>query len=153
MTYYEFLVFAHVLAAVVWVGGGTALQIQGLRAQAARDPLRLATLAGDAEWIGFRIFMPSSLVVIVAGVLGVQEAGWEWGGAWISIGFLVWIVSFLVGMGFMGPESGRITKLVAAEGPESPQVQARIARVLTVSRIELVLFLVVIWAMVAKPGV
>lgn len=152
MTYYEFLVFLHVLAAIVWVGGAAALQVQGLRAQTARDPLRLATVAGEAEWIGSRVFMPASLVVILTGVLGVVEADFDWGSGWISTGFGVWILSFLVGMGFLGPESGRIRRLIASEGPEGPAVQARIRRVLVVSRVELVLFVIVVWAMVAKPG-
>jgi hypothetical protein len=55
-------------------------------------------------------------------------------------------------MGFLGPESGRIKKLVRERSYDDPEVQRRIARILLLSRIELVVLLVAIWAMVAKPG-
>jgi hypothetical protein len=41
--------------------------------------------------------------------------------------------------------------VVEAHGPESPEAQARIRRILLVSRAELVLLLGVIFAMVVKP--
>jgi hypothetical protein len=57
----------------------------------------------------------------------------------------------VIGAGFLGPESGRLAKLIDAEGPDSPAVKARIRRILMVSRAELVVLLTVIWNMVVKP--
>jgi uncharacterized membrane protein len=152
MTYYESLVLVHVLAAIVWVGGGVAVQFFALRALRAREPGRIAAFSGDVEWLGTRVFLPASVVVLVAGILAVAEAGWGWGSTWISIGFAGIAVSIVVGSGFLGPESGRIARLVAAEGPESAAVRARVRRILLVSRLELLVLLVVVWAMVTKPG-
>ena len=50
-----------------------------------------------------------------------------------------------------GPESGRIGKLVEQHGPEHPEVTSRITRILAVSRVELVLLIAVVFAMVVKP--
>jgi uncharacterized membrane protein len=152
MTLYEWLVLVHIVMAVVWVGGGATLNILAIRAQRAKDPDRLVALARDVEWVGTRVFTPASIVLLIAGIWAVSEGNWEFSQAWISIGFAGYIASFLAGVLFFGPESGRIAKLAAAEGAASPTVQARLSRLLTFTRIELVILLVVIWAMVTKPG-
>jgi hypothetical protein len=64
---------------------------------------------------------------------------------------IVFGLSFALGAGFLGPESGRIAELIEKEGPDSPAVQARIRRILTISRCELVVLLIVIVNMVVKP--
>lgn len=152
MTLYEFLVLIHVLMAIVWVGGGIALQVFALRATRSNDSARVAGFSADAEWIGLRVFMPASVLLLVFGILAALEGAWDFGSAWISIGFAAMIVSFFVGMGFSGPESARIAKLTAEHGADHPDVTRRIRRILTVSRLELVILLVAVWAMVAKPG-
>jgi len=55
-------------------------------------------------------------------------------------------------MGFIGPESGRVKRLVADLGPEAPEVTARVVRIEWIARIELLLLIAVIAVMVAKPG-
>lgn len=152
MTLYESLVLVHVVMAVVWVGGGATLNILAIRAQRAKDPDRLVALARDVEWVGTRVFMPASILLLIAGIWAAAEGDWEFSQAWISIGFAGYIFSFLAGILFFGPESGRIAKLIEAEGAASPTVQARLGRLLTFTRIELVILIVVIWAMVVKPG-
>jgi uncharacterized membrane protein len=149
---YEWLVVIHVVMAVVWVGGGAVLNILAIRTQRANDPDRLYALARDVEWVGTRVFIPASIVLLIAGIWAAAEGNWEFSQAWISIGFMGYIISFLAGILYFGPESGRIAKLVAAEGAASATVQARLSRLLVFTRIELVILIVVIAAMVAKPG-
>ena len=152
MTLYEFLVWVHVLMVVVWVGGGIAIQLFAVRATRANDPARLAAFSGDAEWIGLRVFMPASILVLVFGIWAGIEGDWKFGQAWISIGFAAFLFSFFLGMSFLGPESGRIKHLVAERGVADPEVARRTAKIMLLSRIELVVLVVAIWAMVAKPG-
>ena len=87
MTLYEFLVFVHVLMVVVWVGGDVAIQALALRATRAKEPARMAAFSADAEWIGLRVFMPASIVVVIVGIWAAIEGDWDFGQAWISIGF------------------------------------------------------------------
>lgn len=153
MTLYEFLVFVHVLMAVVWVGGIVTLQVFALRATAAKDPTRIAGLSGDAEWMGLRVFMPATVLLLVFGIWAGIEGDWDFGQAWISIGFAAFLFSFFLGMAFMGPESGRITSLVRERGVDDPEVGRRTRRILLLSRLEIVIAVIAIWAMVIKPGV
>lgn len=153
MSLYEVLKFIHVLMAVVWVGGGIAIQVFAFRATHSKDPARTAAVAGDAEWVGLRVFMPASILLLIFGIWAASEGNWDFGKEWISIGFAAFLFSFFLGMAFLRPESGRIKRLVTDRGVEDGEVQRRISRILVFSRIELVVLIVTIWAMVAKPGV
>src|SRR5919199_4763417 len=128
VTTYAAVKAIHVLAAVIWVGGAAMVQLYALRALASDDPVRLATFAKDTESLGLRTFTPASLVLVLAGGYLVHDAGWGWSTTWVLLGILVWIASFLVGIAFLGPESGRIGRLIEERGPEAGEVQARIKR-------------------------
>lgn len=153
MTLYEWLVLIHMVMAVIWIGGGTIMNILAFRVRRENDPDRLVAFGRDVEWISLRVFTPASIVLIIVGIWAASEGNWDFGDAWISIGLTGFALSFLAGILYFGPESGRIGKLVQAEGAASAAVQSRIGRLLFFTRIELVILLVVIWAMVAKPGV
>lgn len=150
-TTYDWYLAVHILAAVVWVGGALATQVFAIRAMNANDGPRLAGFAQDASWIGMRIFLPSSLILVIFGFMLAGEGNWDWE-AWLVIALLVWIASVVVGATFLGPESGRVGELIAREGPDSPAARARLQRLFLVSRIELVLLIVVVLDMVLKPG-
>jgi hypothetical protein len=70
----------------------------------------------------------------------------------VSVGLVVWILAAVTGAAFLGPESGRIAKVVATEGAESTAARRRIDRILLISRVELALLLVVVFMMVVKLG-
>jgi uncharacterized membrane protein len=153
LSLYEFLLFAHIAGAVIWVGTATAMQFFGYRALRADDPDRLANLASDIEWIGSRILVPVSLLTFLLGVWLVLETdAIGFGDDWIVIGLVLFAVTFLTGAGFLGPESGRIAKLVSLHGSGSPAAQSRIRRILILSRIDLVVLFLIIFEMSAKPS-
>ncbi len=66
-------------------------------------------------------------------------------------GLVVWIMSFITGASFLGPESGRIQKTIKEKGVESDEAQRRIKRIFIVSRIELALLILVVLDMALKP--
>lgn len=152
ITLYEVLLFAHLTFVAVWAGGDAMLQVVWLRAKRA-GPERTVQFMGDVEWIGSRVLTPSALLVVVFGVWLVADSPvWELSQFWISAALAVFLASFITGAGFLGPESGRVEKMAAELGPTDREVQRRIARVLMISRIELVFLILVIFDMVVKPG-
>jgi hypothetical protein len=100
-----------------------------------------------------RIFLPSSLLVLIAGILMVLDSGfYGFGDDWVAIALVLFAVTFVAGAAFFGPESGRIAKLIEAQGPTSPAVGARVRRILALSRADLVLIFLIVYDMVVKPG-
>ena len=153
MTWYEFLLFVHIAAVVTWVGGAAMIQFFALRAMRASDPMRLAVFGQDVEWIGNRFLTSAAGVAALSGVLMVIDADfWGFGDDWILIGIGLFAITFLAGTFFFGPESGRIGKLVESEGPSSPVVQARMKRILALSRADLMLLFLIIFDMSVKPS-
>lgn len=144
MTLYEWYLLAHILGAVIWVGGAATLSLLAWRIQASGDRKHLALTAGMVEWIGSRVFAPVSLFVILMGVLTVIEGPWSFGDAWISMAMGGFVLSFVLGSGFLGPESGRVKRLAEAQGAEAPEVRSRTDRLLMVARLDLVLLVAII---------
>jgi uncharacterized membrane protein len=151
LTLYELLLFVHVAAAVIWVGGGAMIQFFGLRVLAANDPNRLAQFGGDVERIGNRALVASSFVALLSGFALVWESDfWTIGEDWIIIGLILFAVTFLAGAGFFGPESGRIKKVIETQGVEA--AQGRIKRLLVLTRIDLIVLFLIIFDMSVKPS-
>jgi uncharacterized membrane protein len=152
LSWYEFLLFSHIAMAAIWVGGGTAIQFFALRVLRATDPMRLAEFAKDVEWVGNRVFIPASGLAVVTGILLVIESAfWGFGDDWIVIGLILFAVTFLAGALFFGPESGRVGKQIEQEGPASPAVQARVQRLLALSRADIMVLFLIVFDMATKP--
>jgi len=152
MSTFEFLLFGHLLAAMVWVGGDLMIQMFYLRSRAS-GPEAVAEFAKNVEWIGLRVLNPASLLVVIFGVLLVidQEA-YEFSQFWVSAALAMFLISALTGAAFLGPETGRIGKLSEERGATDPEVQQRIGRVVMISRIEFTLLVLIVLDMVLKPG-
>src|SRR6476646_1336507 len=148
MTWYTFFKSVHVVAAAIWVGGAFMIQAMAVRIMRSNDARRTADFAQDTEIVGMRVFIPATWVLLLAAIGMMVNLDLSWGQNWIVLGLIAWAFSFVVGAGFLGPEGGRIAKIVEAEGPESPAAQARIRRILLVSRLELVILLTVVVNMV-----
>ena len=151
MTWYTFFKSLHVVAAAIWVGGAFIIQAYAFRILRSNDARRTADFAKDSEIVSMRVFIPTTWILLLAGIGMMVNLDLSWGQSWIVLGLISWALSFVVGAGFLGPESGRISKIVESEGPESPSAQARIRRILLVSRLELVILLTVIVNLVVKP--
>jgi uncharacterized membrane protein len=147
---YEFWLFVHVLMAIVWVGGNIHLQIIGARLVAAKDPLQVGNFSKQAEWIGTRVLTPAAIVIVIAGVIMTLDR-WDFEQLWIIIGIAGFLYSFINGATLLGPLSGKTAKLIDERGAEDPQVQTNIRRLFLYGRIELVILIVVVWAMTMKP--
>jgi len=154
LTHYNALKFVHVLSAAVWVGGACIVQVYGLLASRTNDPYKIASFANDTEFVGMRIFLPASLILLVSGIFTIHDSigAWSYSQGWVQFGLVVIVLSILVGAGYLGPEAGRIATATERDGVDSPEVQARIRRIFLISRIELVFLLAVVFDMVVKPG-
>jgi hypothetical protein len=151
MTWYTFFKSVHVVAAVIWVGGATIIQAYAFRILGTDSGQRQADFAKDTEVVGMRVFIPATWLVLLAGIGMLQNLDLSWGQNWIVLGLIAFALSFTIGAGFLGPESGRIAALIEQHGVDAPIVKARIRRILAVSRAELVVLLTVVVNMVVKP--
>lgn len=151
VTTYDWFLTVHVLAVVMWVGGGVMLTLLGIMTIGLRDPVRLAQFARQAAFLGGTYFPPLSLMVIGFGFGMVEKSGIGYGLTWIQIGIAGWIVSFLLGAGYLGPHSKKLAKLLEERPPEDQGIQHLIQRILFVARLDSLVLLFVVLDMTAKP--
>jgi uncharacterized membrane protein len=153
MSLYEAIVLVHILMATVWIGGGIVTQHFAALILREGDPVRVGGFGRDIAWIATRITLPAALVLLGSGIWAAVEGDWDFGAAWISISFTVWIVAVVAGLVLVRPEYARIESLLPSLGMNADAIAERLRRILLFSRIELVLLLIALWAMVVKPGV
>ena len=151
---YDFLLTIHVLAAILWVGGGVTIHILFRRALRLTDPRATHERVRELEWVGQRFYPAFSLFLLIAGILLVtrDEGGFEFSDTFVQLGLTGWVISFLIGIGFYEREGKKRTALVESEGPESPSVTASIQRTAMVNSFELLILLLVVVDMTTKPG-
>jgi uncharacterized membrane protein len=151
---YNTLKFLHVLAAIIWVGSGVYAQVLATRVIREKDPEHLGVVARDIGVMGKTLLMPASITALVFGIaLVAYSPAWNFGQTWVLIGLGGIAATIVTGAGFLGPESERLGKL-AAEGhtPAEPDIERRIRKIVSISRVDLVVLIVVVADMVFKPG-
>ena len=146
----EFLLAAHILAAVVWVGGSITMLLLGAYLR-SRDINTRVDYTRWTEWLAPRLFAPASIVVIIAGPLLASELDLDFSEAWINIGFIGWTISFLIGIGFYPREGKKREGLIEQHGIEHESVAQSIGRVLTVAAIDTTIITLVVIDMTVKP--
>jgi uncharacterized membrane protein len=147
MSWYEFLLFLHVTGAVIWLGGAFTFQMYGAVVRRGGDADEIARFAGRAGMLGERMFVPASLVVVLAGVGLMIEGNWDWGRLWVVFALVTFAASFVTGLFVIAP----MAKRIPAAGPATPAGQELIRRLFTVLRIDLVYMYAIVFAMTVKP--
>ena len=150
MTYYEVLLFVHLLGVAIWFGTGFALLVLGNRFDRSNDNAALRSLFAQSEWLATRVFIPVSLVVVIAGILLVIEGPWAFDQLWVLLGLAGFATTFLTGLLKIKPESERIAADLDREGM-TPGVANAIGRLFTLMRIDYTVIGLVIADMTLKP--
>jgi len=147
MSWYEFLLFVHIACAVVWLGGAFMLQIYAASVRRSGDAAEMAQFAGRAGRLSEKIFVPASLLVILAGVGLMLEGSWDWGQLWVIFALVTFAASFLTGVLVLSP----LAKKLAVVGPATPEGQAMTRRLFAILRVDLSFMYAIVFAMVVKP--
>jgi uncharacterized membrane protein len=147
MTWYELLLFLHIAGAIIWIGGGFLFQVYGMVELRSGDAQTIARFAGNAGMIGERLFTPTALIVVLAGVGLMIDGSWPWGRLWVVFALVAYGLSFVLGVGVLAPTA----KKIAQVGPETDEGQRLIRRVFALLRVDLMLLFAIVFAMVVKP--
>ncbi|HEY5058819.1 MAG TPA: hypothetical protein VII51_07350 [Gaiellaceae bacterium] len=149
---YQLLKALHVIAIVIWVGGDVTLTTLGIVFERRRDGETMAALGKMGAWIGTRIYTPALFVAFGFGVALVQKGQFGWSTFWIDFALAGWAIAATVGVGFVGPELGRIDAAAQKFGPDSAEVGRRVKRLFTIFRFDTALLILIVIDMTAKPS-
>jgi uncharacterized membrane protein len=124
MSLYEALIIIHILTAAILIGGVVVIGMMLSRVVGAGDERDVVGFTNLADFAG-RVFGPISLVLLATGIWGASEGNWDFGDAWISIGFAGWIALTIVALTFHRVNGRRTREVVEQQGACSPWSSGR----------------------------
>jgi uncharacterized membrane protein len=143
----------HVISVVIWVGGDVTLTTLGIVFERRADGPTLAALGKMGTWIGTRVYTPALFLAFAFGAAMMQKGSYDWWGVfWIDFALAGWLIAACAGVGFVGPELGRIDKAAEEHGPASEIVRAKVQRLFMIFRFDTALLVLIVIDMVAKPS-
>jgi uncharacterized membrane protein len=148
---YNVYLFLHIAAAIVWIGSGTMLSVQGWRADRARDLETMKRLLDDTSALSNTYFLPSAAIVLVMGLLMVVDGPWSFDQLWIILGLVGFAASLVTGVFVLAPTAKRVGALIEEERGMGPRATAGARGLLTKGRIDYVVLYLVVADMVLKP--
>ncbi len=149
--WYALFKAVHVLFAVIWVGGGVTIFIHAIRAQTARDPDAIVTVAKQAAFMGEKVFAPVGLVTFLMGIAMMINTSWGWGHFWIIAGLIGYAATFGVGVGILSPLAKKIDHSAEMNGPTHPETIALIEKIMLIGRFDVAILMLVVLDMVTTP--
>jgi Predicted integral membrane protein (DUF2269) len=152
MSWYELLLFLHVLAIATWFGSGLAILVLAARALRG-DDVSFGPFAVNAGWWAGRAHPAAGVVLLLTGFGMVADADLSMGDTWLWLGVVGLVAAFGVGGALIGRTSGALVEAIGTSGGYVGAQHRKLAdQILLYSRIELVILVLVIADMTAKPG-
>jgi uncharacterized membrane protein len=115
------------------------------------DPRIMAALGPHGSWLAQRIFIPSSLATLVAGILLTIEGPWSFDQLWILLGLGGFAATFLLGIGLIEPGAKKLTQAIETQGPTSAEAARLDRRLEALGWVDIALLFTIVWDMALKP--
>ena len=148
----SWLLFVHVLSAMVWLGGGLTLMLAGFRARSSARPEAVAEFAGTVPFVGLRVLMPSVVVLLVTGIWQVlASSAWSFSQLWVRLALGLFILAFLVGAVYLSRVGIGLAR-ATADNRLASEGTALLNCWLVGYLVVLALLVVAVWDMIFKPG-
>jgi uncharacterized membrane protein len=153
MTLYEFLLFVHIAATVVWVGAGLCSLVLAVGYDRDGDEPAIRRFLADQERLATRLFIPASLTVVIFGIaLVIESDAWTFDYLWLVLGLVGFAATFVTGLFMIKPASERIGAAMEREGGRlTPPLRTDIRKLIVMARLDYVVLFFVIGDMVVKP--
>ena len=151
MNWQPWVLLAHIAGAVVWVGGGVALSLIGVRVRKSGDLAVTNEFARTLSYLGLRMFMPAVVVVLLSGI-GLVLLGFsgDFAKLWIVLALGGFVLAFLIGAVYLSRSAIRLERL--ATNGDLAGARAALGSWLAGYTVVLVILVLTLWDMVFKPG-
>jgi putative copper export protein len=147
-TLYDWLLFLHVLAAMVWLGGGVMLAVCAARVLRDPDQGAAGRFTASLRVTGPLVLAPATLAVLGLGIgLVLDTDAWDFGQLWVQLGLALFGAAFLIGAGWQSR-----TALAAARADDADEARRQLRRWSLGYRLIVLLLVAAAWDMTTKPG-
>lgn len=150
ITTYQWYLSAHIIAAVLWVGGGATISFLSMFARRQQETAKEVDFALLAGKVGGPVYGLSALVLLGFGFALVENGNWGYDRFFVQFGLAAWLFSMVVGIFYYSRE---LKGLAAAyeRGPEDIEVRMRLTRFYRVGALDSLVLITAVFVMAAKP--
>ena len=150
-TLYDWLLFLHILAAMIWVGGLLTVGALSIRVLRSGGHDAIATFVGHLRVIGPLVFAPAMVAVVGLGTwLVLDTETWRFGQTWLLLALALFAAAVLLGAVFQSRAA--IAAERAASAGDDREAARQLRRWTWGMSLILVLLVAITWDMVVKPG-
>jgi uncharacterized membrane protein len=150
-TLYEWLFFAHIIAAMIWVGGAILIGTVVTGVLRSRDLDTVTRFVAALRSIGPRLLAPATIAVLGLGVwMVLNSVAWAFGQLWVQLALGLFAAAFLVGAAHQSRAAIEADR--AAGRGDIDGALRHLARWSWGYRLIVVLLVIAVWDMVFKPG-
>lgn len=147
------LLFGHILSAIVWLGGGLMLSVLASRARGSGDRDAIAEFARTLGFVGPRVLGPATLGTVGLGVWLVAASGaWDFSQLWIHIGITLFAIAFIIGGVYLSRVGIKLQRVANEGAASAADTKDLLGRWILGYRVILLTLLIAVWDMVFKPG-
>jgi uncharacterized membrane protein len=147
---YDWLLLGHLVAAMVWLGGGVMLAAFGLTALRG-DEAAVARFVGGMRLIGPAVLAPATIATLGLGIwLVLDSAAWDFGQTWVVLALALFAAAGGVGAGHQARTA--INAQRAIERDDHAEARRQLTHWMWGYAVVVAVLLAVAWDMVFKPG-
>jgi uncharacterized membrane protein len=150
MSWYELLLSLHILAIATWFGSGLAITAMAFMSLKTGPEAFGTFMLPATKWAG-RAHPAAGVILLITGFALVADADWDFD-AWLILGLIGLVAAMGVGGALIGRTGDAMVKRMEGGAITAEELSAGARKVLLYARIELVILVLVIADMVAKPG-
>jgi uncharacterized membrane protein len=148
---YDWLLFLHILAAALWLGGLVVISLLATLVLRSREAELAGRFIGSLRIIGPAVLGPSMLAVLAFGIwLVLDSDAWNFGQSWVIAGGGLFAAAFVTGVGVQARAA--IAAQRAVDAGEQHEALRQLSRWSWGMRALVVILVVAAWDMVIKPG-
>lgn len=148
---YEWLLFGHIIGAMVWIGGAVLLGALAIAVLRGGDPDAVTRFVRALPVVGPRVLAPATIAVVALGIwLVLNSAAWDFGQLWVQLGLALFAAAFLVGAAHQSRAALDAER--ALERGDEEEARRQLTRWSRGYGLIILLLIIGAWDMVFKPG-
>ncbi|MEA2024178.1 MAG: DUF2269 family protein [Actinomycetota bacterium] len=148
---YHWILFFHVLSAIVWLGG--SIYVEALMAAAGRgtDEGALVTVFRRVGTTNMRLFNLAGISAIAFGLwLVFISPGWEFEMIWIGVGILLATITVIIDLFYATPRTDRVERMMDDPEQSDAAISGVIKQVVNAGHVRVGLLFVAFVFMIFK---